>query len=143
MVNASLLPLPRRYCSTRQITEGREVLSSSPYLEQRCYYTSLWSWGRESWLWITGLVTKLCLILATPWTVAYQAHLSMGFSRQEYWSGFPFPSPGYGSSAIYSCYSYQNQIFLKKKKNFFIWCMPLRRYPQTLNVFLKKIHQLY
>ena len=71
--------------------------------------------GRESWLWITGLVTKSCLILATPWTVAYQAHLSMGFSRQEYWSGFPFPSPGYGSSAIYSCYSYQNQIFLKKK----------------------------
>ena len=31
--------------------------------------------------------------LATPWTVAYQAPLSMGFSRQEYWSGLPFPSP--------------------------------------------------
>ena len=31
---------------------------------------------------------------ATPWTVAYQAPLSMGFSRQEYWSGLPFPSPG-------------------------------------------------
>ena len=31
---------------------------------------------------------------ATPWTVAYQASLSMGFSRQEYWSGLPFPSPG-------------------------------------------------
>ena len=30
----------------------------------------------------------------TPWTVAYQAPLSMGFSRQEYWSGLPFPSPG-------------------------------------------------
>ena len=30
---------------------------------------------------------------ATPWTVAYQASLSMGFSRQEYWSGLPFPSP--------------------------------------------------
>ena len=29
-----------------------------------------------------------------PWTVAYQAPLSMGFSRQEYWSGLPFPSPG-------------------------------------------------
>ena len=29
-----------------------------------------------------------------PWTVAYQALLSMGFSRQEYWSGLPFPSPG-------------------------------------------------
>ena len=32
--------------------------------------------------------------LATPWTVAYQPPPSMGFSRQEYWSGFPFPSPG-------------------------------------------------
>ena len=31
---------------------------------------------------------------ATPWTLAYQASLSMGFSRQDYWSGLPFPSPG-------------------------------------------------
>ena len=30
---------------------------------------------------------------ASPWTVAHQAPLSMGFSRQEYWSGLPFPSP--------------------------------------------------
>ena len=41
-----------------------------------------------------GLVTKLCLTLATPWTIARQAPLSMGFSRQEYWRGLPFPSPG-------------------------------------------------
>ena len=32
--------------------------------------------------------------LFAAWTVAYQASLSMGFSRQEYWSGLPFPSPG-------------------------------------------------
>ena len=31
-------------------------------------------------------------LLATPWTVAYQAPLSMGFSRQEYWSGVPLPT---------------------------------------------------
>ena len=31
---------------------------------------------------------------ATLWTAAYQGPLSMGFSRQEYWSGLPFPSPG-------------------------------------------------
>ena len=30
----------------------------------------------------------------TPWTVARQAPLSVGFSREEYWSGLPFPSPG-------------------------------------------------
>ena len=33
-------------------------------------------------------------LLATPWTAAYQAPLPMGFSRQEYWSGVPLPSPG-------------------------------------------------
>ena len=32
-------------------------------------------------------------LLATPWTVAHQAPLSMGLSRQEYWGGWPFPSP--------------------------------------------------
>ena len=41
-----------------------------------------------------GLVAKSCPTLATPWTVARQAPLSMGFSRQESWSGLPFPSPG-------------------------------------------------
>ena len=41
-----------------------------------------------------GLVAQSCQILVTPWTVAHQAPLSMGFSRQEYWSGLPFPSPG-------------------------------------------------
>ena len=33
-------------------------------------------------------------LFATPWTVAHQAPLSMGFSTQEYWSGLPFPFPG-------------------------------------------------
>ena len=33
-------------------------------------------------------------LFATLWTIAHQAPLSMGFPRQEYWSGLPFPSPG-------------------------------------------------
>ena len=33
-------------------------------------------------------------LFATPWTIAHQASLSTGFSKQEYWSGLPFPSPG-------------------------------------------------
>ena len=33
-------------------------------------------------------------LLATPWTIACQAPLSMGFSKQEHWRGLPFPSPG-------------------------------------------------
>ena len=41
-------------------------------------------------------VKSLCgvRLFTTPWTVAYQAPPSMGFSRQECWSGLPFPSPG-------------------------------------------------
>ena len=42
-----------------------------------------------------GLVNKSCPTLTTPWTRACQAPLLMGFSRQEYWSGLPFPSPIY------------------------------------------------
>ena len=46
------------------------------------------------------MCTLCCAVLsrvqlsATPWTVAHQAPLSMGFPRQEYWSGLPFPPPG-------------------------------------------------
>ena len=36
----------------------------------------------------------MCLTLVAPWTVACQVPLSMGFSKQEYWSELPFPSPG-------------------------------------------------
>ena len=43
---------------------------------------------------IGDLVTKLCLAFVTPWTVTYQAPLSMVFPRQKYWSGLPFLSPG-------------------------------------------------
>ena len=43
---------------------------------------------------VAGLVAKSCLTLVTPWTVAQQVLLSMGFPRQEYWSELPFPSPG-------------------------------------------------
>jgi len=42
-----------------------------------------------------GSVTKLYPTLVTPWTTVHQAPLSMGFPRQEYWSGLPFPSPGH------------------------------------------------
>ena len=41
-----------------------------------------------------GLITKLWPTLATAWTVAHQAPLSVGCSRQGYWSGSPCPSPG-------------------------------------------------
>ena len=40
------------------------------------------------------ITLKSCLTLATQWTVACQTPLSLGFCRQEYWNGLPFPSPG-------------------------------------------------
>ena len=46
----------------------------------------------KSLLVIVKLLSRVRLF-ATPWTVAYYAPLSMGLSRQEYWSGLPFPSP--------------------------------------------------
>ena len=40
------------------------------------------------------LIAQSCRLFTTAWIVAHQALMSMGFSRQEYWSGLPFPSPG-------------------------------------------------
>ena len=53
----------------------------------------------ELWLptdaWVhTGMLNHFSGVSATPWTIALQVPLSMGFSRQEYWSGLPSPPPG-------------------------------------------------
>ena len=50
-------------------------------------FSNAWKWKVK-----VKLFSRVWL-LATPWTAAYQAPLSMGFSRQEYWSGVPLPSP--------------------------------------------------
>ena len=48
----------------------------------------------SAWKWKGKVKSLSCVrLLATPWTAAHQAPLSMGFSRQEYWSGVPLPSP--------------------------------------------------
>ena len=48
----------------------------------------------NAWKWkVKGKSLSRVRLFATPWTAAYQAPLSMGFSRQEYWSGMPLPSP--------------------------------------------------
>ena len=54
-------------------------------------------WGRK-WQWlesesVKGLISQLCRLSATPCTVACQTSLFVGFSRQEYRNGLPFPSP--------------------------------------------------
>ena len=49
--------------------------------------------GPAQWTCVCAKSIQLCLF-ATRWIIAHQAPLSMGFSRQEYWSGLPFPPPG-------------------------------------------------
>ena len=57
-------------------------------------YLNDYHWKSLSFSPSLSLVTQSCPTLVTPWTVACQAPLSMGFSRQEYWSGLLLPSPG-------------------------------------------------
>ena len=54
-------------------------------------FSNAWKWKVK-----VKLLSRVRL-LATPWTAAYQAPPSMGFSRQEYWSGVPLPSPNLGT----------------------------------------------
>ena len=53
-------------------------------------------------------------LLATPWTAAYQAPLSVGFSRQEYWSGVPLPSPR-NCLRLYSSLKRNTEVFLLRE----------------------------
>ena len=58
------------------------------YLLSDCHFSRLWAYAR--------MLSRFSLVklFVTLWTVAGQPPLSMGFSRQEYWSGLLFPSPG-------------------------------------------------
>ena len=63
-------------------------LTLTPWPFASIVLNHLWKWKvKVKWL-------SRVWLFVTPWTVAYQAPPSMGFSRQEYWSGVPFPSPG-------------------------------------------------
>ena len=64
------------------------VINSVHQLDWATGCPDIWSNGGGG-----SVVTKSCLTLVTPWTVTCQAPFSVGFSRQEYWSGLPFPSP--------------------------------------------------
>ena len=57
-------------------------------------FSNAWKWKMK-----VKLLSRVWL-LATPWTAAYQAPPSMGFSRQEYWSGVPLPSPNRVSKKV-------------------------------------------
>ena len=82
------------HCGMRDLVPWPGIELGPPPLE--AWSLSHWT-IREVPRWKALLKVKSlsCVqLFATPWTVAYQGPLSMGFSRQEYWSGLPFPSPG-------------------------------------------------
>ena len=72
-------------------------------------FSTVWEWKVK-----VKLLGRVQLV-ATPWTAAYQAPPSMGFSRQEHWSGLPLPSPGH------YVYSYIND------STYFSWAIYFKR----------------
>ena len=84
------------------------------WLQLHCYLLTWYTWNsaipegkveKEGLIYCTILLLLLSRfsrvrLCATPWTAAYQAFPSMGFYRQEHWSGLPFPSPQYCSTTL-------------------------------------------
>ena len=95
-------------CLLRNLYAGKKQ-QLEPYMEQQtgsrlgqeyvkavyCYPAYLTYMQSESESEVSQSYPTLC----DPWTAAHQAPLSMGFSRQEYWSGLPFPSPDMQSTS--------------------------------------------
>ena len=84
--------------SGHPIQMWKNTLSSQVHMEQSPGYTTSWVTNQTS-VYLRKLKVKVKLLsrvrlFVTPWTVAQKAPLYMGFFRQEYWSGLPFPSPG-------------------------------------------------
>ena len=74
----------------------------------------------KAWKWKVKVKSLSCVqLLATPWTAAYQVPPSMGFSRQEYWSGLPLPSPNMWYS--YKKLNYRCNLFPYQQDHIATW----------------------
>ena len=92
----------------------------------------------NAWMWKVKVKSlSRVQLLTTPWTVAHQAPLSMGFSRQEYWSGVPLPSPSedprggqrcQSEAVARSCWEGELEMKQNNKKN---WKQNKRRAKET------------
>ena len=78
-IKLTLYPLsPEKFMNTKNLANSFQGISGLPKTKLKSQVKSL----------------SCVQLFATPWTVAHQAPPSMEFSRHEYWSGLPFPSPG-------------------------------------------------
>ena len=74
----------------------------------------------NAWKWkVKGKLLSRVRLLVTPWTAAYQAPPSMGFSRQEYWSGVPLPSLSF---PLIKCNSIPHTLFIENTHPIFLLC---------------------
>ena len=80
-------------------------------------------------------------VFATPWTVAHQAPLSMEFSRQEYWSGWPFPTPRWINRKVKKiwflklCLKISSFLLLLKKKKCILFIILMHNYSTVVQRF--------
>ena len=106
MRETRVLSLDREDLLEKEMATHSSILAwKTPWMEEHSRLQSMASQRVSHWVtslsfsWNTNLHFLLLFSLsvvrlfATPWTIDYQAPPSMGFSRQEYWSGLPFPSP--------------------------------------------------
>ena len=86
---ATVCKISKSQTRQKQLSTAQQVNNISSAVRIKINSTEALSseWSEVKWL-------SRVQLFSTPWTVACQAPLSMGFSRQEYWSGLPFPSPG-------------------------------------------------
>ena len=100
--------------------EGSSLGSSVPGILQARILEWVAISFSNAWKWKVKVKSlSRARLLATPWTGAYQDPPSMGFSKQEYWSGVPLPSPLNTSSWLYS-----SSWYLLLFGNFILYCFP-------------------
>ena len=98
----------------------------------------------NAWKWKVKVKTLSCArLLATPWTAAYQAAASMGFSRQEYWSGVPLPNAILGANLpqVKNHCSKRKVLSFPKASVFFL-PLSLSHKPLTRSTFLELLGRL-
>ena len=92
------IPLLKKFPSIAQFSLPCMCVQMLSYLQSQSFLNVYHVSSQQSLCTIVSYACvkflRLCPILCDPMDVARQASLSMGFSRQEYWSGLPFPSPG-------------------------------------------------